>query len=354
MIERRGLSLLAREPLYNTRAVVQLTQVPADTFRAWERRYSLPQPYRTSGNQRLYSERDIGVILWLRDRTVEGMTISQAIQRLRSELPGINSAPPTQPTDLNAEVRAAVEQESSVVQLRRRIVDAIIDFDDAAGDLAIDEALGLFSIEKCCTWVLEPVVIDIGERWSQGEITVSAEHFATRLIVRRLFMLLSLISPPAGRAVVIAAGPPGEQHEVGLLILSIFLARRNVRVIYLGSDVPAADLVTTASRMLPDLVCIGASTTETAELALSLASDLSALDPAPRVVLGGRGFFASDHEAAAALAARLPGTTSIAYGSAQEATDHIVSLLDRRSGRAGLRRQRESLAREVTTARVAD
>ena len=68
--------------MYNTRAVAQTTEIPADTFRAWERRYGFPRPYRARDDRRLYSERDIGAILWLRDRTAEGMTISQAIQRL--------------------------------------------------------------------------------------------------------------------------------------------------------------------------------------------------------------------------------------------------------------------------------
>jgi DNA-binding transcriptional MerR regulator len=68
-------SRLATRPVYNTRAVVLRTGVPADTFRAWERRYGIPSPVRTDGNQRLYSDRDVALIAWLRDqtRTGEGM-----------------------------------------------------------------------------------------------------------------------------------------------------------------------------------------------------------------------------------------------------------------------------------------
>src|SRR3712207_3544429 len=68
------------EPRYNTKAVVRETGVPADTFRAWERRYGVPIPHRTATGQRLYSERDIAIIRWLRDRTAEGLTISQAVR----------------------------------------------------------------------------------------------------------------------------------------------------------------------------------------------------------------------------------------------------------------------------------
>ncbi len=34
----------ATEPLYNIKAVVQKTGIPADTVRAWERRYGIPSP----------------------------------------------------------------------------------------------------------------------------------------------------------------------------------------------------------------------------------------------------------------------------------------------------------------------
>ena len=72
------------EARYNTKAVVTETGVPADTFRAWERRYGTPMPHRTASGQRLYSERDIAIVRWLRDRTAAGMTISQAVRLLAS------------------------------------------------------------------------------------------------------------------------------------------------------------------------------------------------------------------------------------------------------------------------------
>src|ERR671916_2072121 len=72
------------EARYNTKAVVRDTGVPADTFRAWERRYGTPLPHRTATGQRLYSERDIAIIRWLRDRTAAGLTVSQAVRLLVS------------------------------------------------------------------------------------------------------------------------------------------------------------------------------------------------------------------------------------------------------------------------------
>src|SRR5579883_1587158 len=78
------LDLYSDMPLYNTKAVVHHTGVPAPTLRAWERRYGILSPRRGENDYRLYSERDIMTVTWLRERVESGMTISQAIALLRS------------------------------------------------------------------------------------------------------------------------------------------------------------------------------------------------------------------------------------------------------------------------------
>src|SRR5689334_8693153 len=80
------LGQFSTAPIFNTKAVARETDVPADTFRAWERRYGIPRPERTAGGHRLYSEHDIAIIRWLRDRTIEGMNVSQAVMLLRNSL----------------------------------------------------------------------------------------------------------------------------------------------------------------------------------------------------------------------------------------------------------------------------
>src|SRR6478609_5233096 len=178
-LPRRGRTVpnfdrLRTEPVYNTRAVVQKTGVPADTFRAWERRYGLPAPCRTPGNQRLYSERDIATISWLRDRTVDGLTISQAVALFRSEtcvdcpdgqdeaasmLEMIgwieDEAPPLALRRLaGSQANGAPVQVPESAQSPRRlfeqVVDALSTFDDAAAERVIEEALAILPVDQIC------------------------------------------------------------------------------------------------------------------------------------------------------------------------------------------------------------
>jgi DNA-binding transcriptional MerR regulator len=67
-------------------AVAQQTGVPPDTLRSWERRHRFPVPVRNGSNRRLYSERDISAIHWLRDQTDRGQGIREAVAMLLSHL----------------------------------------------------------------------------------------------------------------------------------------------------------------------------------------------------------------------------------------------------------------------------
>src|SRR6476661_5141680 len=106
------LAQFSPAPVFNTKAVARETGVPADTFRAWERRYGMPRPQRTPGGHRLYSQRDVAIIRWLRDRTEEGVNISHAILLLTNTL---DTAATNMPTG-NQAARAIRQLIDEIVQ----------------------------------------------------------------------------------------------------------------------------------------------------------------------------------------------------------------------------------------------
>ncbi len=58
---------------------MQETGLKPDTLRAWERRYGIPEPDRSGGGHRLYSQHDINTLKWLLARQEEGLSISRAV-----------------------------------------------------------------------------------------------------------------------------------------------------------------------------------------------------------------------------------------------------------------------------------
>jgi DNA-binding transcriptional MerR regulator len=226
-------SRLPSAPVYNTRAVVQRTGVPADTFRAWERRYGLPMPARTAGNHRLYSDRDIATIAWLRDQTEAGLTISQAVRLFRQRAGDVPATDITLPL---SEQTPDDDPDPRMSRFAAEAVEALVGYDALAASRVIEEALALLPLEEVCLHVLQPALYEIGRRWERGEVEVSAEHFASAFVIRRLGALFNLSQPEAGRGPVVAACLEGELHEIGLLLTCLFLSRRGVKILYLGPN----------------------------------------------------------------------------------------------------------------------
>jgi MerR family transcriptional regulator, light-induced transcriptional regulator len=269
----RFLQNYSTTPLYNTKLVVSETGVPADTFRAWERRYGLPHPHRAEGGQRLYSDRDIATIRWLRDRTSEGLTISQAVALLESET---NTPPPP-------------DQPRSYEALRADLRQSLLQFDAPGADALLGEAFALYSLDSVCVNIIQPTLVDIGEMWHLGTASVAQEHFASQFLRRKLLALLNIYDVSEGRATVVAACAPGEQHDLGLLLLALFLVRRNYRVVFLGADVPIDALKQAVDQVRPEIVCISTATTATIDHAIQMSREVHTCNKNLLIFIGGQG-----------------------------------------------------------------
>ena len=147
------------------------------------------------------------------------------------------------PERTRAVVQAPPRGGRSFAALRADLGQALLDLDADRADDVLAEAFTLFSVEDVCLQVLQPLLVDIGDRWHAGELSVAEEHYATSFVRARLFGLLQAYQPPHTRGpLVFTACAPDEWHEVGILIVSVFLARRGVSVRYLGPNLPLEGL----------------------------------------------------------------------------------------------------------------
>jgi len=236
--------------------------VPADTFRAWERRYGLPAPTRTDGNQRLYSERDIALIGWLRDQTKAGLTISQAVALYRVDAG--EEAPRLTVMDVGANGSSGGRDADPapggrLIEFRDRVVAALTAFDGERADQVVEEVVALLAVDDVCVHVLEAALVEVGNRWQRGEAGVGAEHFASCFVMRKLAVLFNLSQPQFGRGPIVAACVEGELHEIGLLLTCLFLSRGGFKIVYLGANLPLTDLLAVVQELRPPLVLLSAA-----------------------------------------------------------------------------------------------
>ena len=312
-VERLGRAALENyslTPLFNTKAVVRQTGVPAPTLRAWERRYGVLTPHRGENDYRLYSERDIAVIRWLREQVENGLSISQAIALLRTLTPSetTTSAPATREAggprsaamnvdDLQAAgtSRAApLEPGEPLIEYILLLHQASIRLDEAEASSVLARAFILFGVEGVIEHLIQPLMEKAGEFWASGQLPITIEHFVTAFMRAQLEALYRSEPTPSTGPLVLVGCAPGEYHELGALILALILRRQRagLRVAYLGQNVEPEHLLESIQALRPAVVCVSASLPEHSQAISDLSHKLAALPAVQRPILvfGGRAF----------------------------------------------------------------
>jgi len=280
---------------FNLGVVLQETGINPDTLRAWERRYGLPMPECSDGGHRLYSERDIDTVKWLLERQKEGMRIGQAVT-LWEKISKQGEDPFLEYPLPGSEMESFLEfQESKSTgtdemfsMVRDAWLDAALAFEEEKAEQILSEAFARYSLEDVWEEVLVKGLEKIGDSWYGGEVTVQQEHFATSLVIQRLHSLIEAAPPPIRKEVITVACPPGEEHTLAPLLITLFLRRKGYPVIYLGANVPIANLENSLEKTGSQIIILTAQILETG---MSLVETAQLLTQSGfRVGYGGRIF----------------------------------------------------------------
>jgi DNA-binding transcriptional MerR regulator len=254
-------------PTYNLKVVLKETGLKADTLRAWERRYGLPEPKRSSGGHRLFSQRDIETLKWLMARQEEGLSISRAVDLWRS-MEEQDQDPlqvmPIAPAPDKQQFPAGM----AVNELRQSWIKACKAFDEVRAEQLLSQAFAQFPPEIVCLEVLVKGLSEIGEGWYKGEISVQQEHLASSLAIRRIEALLTAAPPPSYPGTILILCPPDDEHTFSPLVLTYLLRRRGRMAIFLGANVPLQRFEETILTLKPQLVVITAQELRTASTLL--------------------------------------------------------------------------------------
>jgi methanogenic corrinoid protein MtbC1 len=263
-------------PLFNMKAVVTQTCLKPDTIRAWERRYGFPQPKRTVGGHRQYTQRDIDTLKWMIARQEEGISISHAIDLWRSKVN--QGEDPIYDRKENSEEKRSVPvlglEGKQIDQFREAWLDACLSFDRETAERILAQSFALYSPDVVCIEILQKGLRQVGDGWYDGRVTAQQEHFTSALVLQRLETLVSAAPPPTRDERIIVATAPRDYHVFSSLLITYLLRQRGWEVIYLGADVPEDQLELTVEHIDPTLVIISAQLLHTAanlkEIALVL------------------------------------------------------------------------------------
>jgi DNA-binding transcriptional MerR regulator/methylmalonyl-CoA mutase cobalamin-binding subunit len=265
--------------------------VGQDTLRAWERRYGLLRPARSTGGFRLYSGDDERRVHDMRAALDRGLPAAEAARAV------LRRTAPAAPADARAGLAAALAA-----------------FDERTAHALLDRLLDDHGPEVALREVIYPHLREVGEWWAAGRFDVGQEHFASNLLHGRLLALMrsSRAGDDGPRAVL--ACPPGERHSLGLAGFGLVLSRRGWRVVYLGADAPVTSIARSAAAADADAVVL--SSVAAGRFA-AVGEELRALGSRSRLLLAGPG--------AEPVAARRIGAAAIATDPVTAAEELAVS-----------------------------
>jgi MerR family transcriptional regulator, light-induced transcriptional regulator len=228
--------------------------VSPELLRAWERRYGLLRPQRSTGGLRLYSPGDLERVRAMQRHMTHGLAAREAAA-------------------LAGQVTAQVASQRTAFdpgRARAELGDALEAFDEPTAQGVFDELLSVTTVDALVTDVVMPYLHDLGERWARGELSVAQEHFASNVLRGRLLGLARGWGRGAGPRALLAC-PQGERHDLGLIAFGLALRERGWRIDYLGPDTPVESLDEAARRTDPSVVVVSAVRPEPLDQVAGLA-----------------------------------------------------------------------------------
>jgi MerR family transcriptional regulator, light-induced transcriptional regulator len=256
--------------------------VSPELLRAWERRYGLLHPTRSSGGLRLYSNDDLDRVRAMQRHLASGLAAAQA------------AVLASQPEN------AAEEARRPPADAARALGEALAGFDEPRAQAVLDSLLASSTLDATLSSVVLPYLAELGERWARGDAPVAEEHFASSVVRGRLLGLARGWGRGLGPRVVLACAP-GEQHDLGLIAFGLALRSRGWRIVYLGADTPLGSVADAARASDPRFVVVSAVAPDRLR---AVADDLRELARDHALCLGGA---AADVDLRGVEALRLSG-----------------------------------------------
>jgi DNA-binding transcriptional MerR regulator len=265
-------------PMLTIAAVERDTRIGKDTLRVWERRYGFPTPERDRNGERLYPLEQVERLRHIkrlldagwRPGRVVGLSLPDLQSMAELMRPAKSPDTPAQADDppLSAEPQAlyAMLRSHDVAGLRRTLMQSML-----------RRGLGHFVGE-----VVTPLLVEIGQAWSRGQLAIFEEHLCSEAIETALRSAIAS-APEAtadGAPRVLLTTFPDEPHGLALLMAEALFTVEGCACMNLGRQTPLQDMVLAARAHRAQVVALSFSSLSPTGPALDHLADLRALLPA--------------------------------------------------------------------------
>ena len=239
----------------------------------------------------------------------EGLVVASALHAARAEFLRVAEAPEASSSSSEHSEEQA-EFLTALLSGRRNEALSVVNH-------WLDDGGSLVDLEQN---VITPSLYQIGRKWQLNQVTVAQEHMATAIVQSVMTAGLLRSSPPSmiGKSVLLAC-VEGNNHAIGLNMVSDAFQLDGWDIQYLGANMPTSSLVEQIIACKPDLVGLSVSFPQQLRFVNIIIDQMNARlgDERPRVIIGGLAInqFAQLADAVAADAFISNAAAAVAYGN---------------------------------------
>lgn len=231
---KRTDSEIPRHPIG---VVAERTGLSNHVLRAWERRYGVVHPSRAPGGRRLYSDADVERLVLLSSATHAGRSVASVAELPSDELRKL----------VQEDAERAGRQPRAATPHRARAMTAVRQLAPERLEPILRRGLLSLGTVPFLEEVVAPLLVDIGDEWHAGRVSVAQEHAASAAMERLIGRLIEELEVPDDAPRVVIATPRGERHALGAMLAAAAAAHDGWHVTWLGADLPSDQIVATAT-----------------------------------------------------------------------------------------------------------
>jgi methanogenic corrinoid protein MtbC1 len=217
----------------------------------WERRYGFPEPARTPGGARRYSEDDINTLKLVAQALETGYRAGDVVGRPAASLRALIAEQLAVPPSTRAPSGAPPDVETVVKDVMKDDLPAARD--------GLRQAVAALGPKLFLTDFAHPLAIRIGDLWETGELAIRQEHAASELLTTQIRALLAGFEARGGDPQVLITALPGEQHALPLEMVALYLVLQGATPRSLGVSTPIREIAGAAVALDVDVVGISVS-----------------------------------------------------------------------------------------------
>jgi len=221
-----------------------ITGLGIGQLRKWRQRFGFPPAHYGANGGAIYSSETVDRLLVIKRLLEAGLRPGQVVAKTAAEnLKKI--------ADLNLFKPDVARSEST-----NAFINLLKRSDSEAFTALLRKLRAKRTMLDFVQHTITPLMVGIGDAWLSGEINVYHEHLCSSMIERYLIAQTLKSKPKNAYPIFLFALPPGEHHQLGLLMVETVMAEAGAYIVNVGTDIPLNSLKLAAIDCKADVVAL--------------------------------------------------------------------------------------------------